>query len=78
MSAETELCFRKFAAPVLCLQCVLINWIAPARTLCVHLASAPLLLCQTADAKLSRPCQDNRVEREAHSLAGSKNNDESS
>ena len=30
VSAETELCFREGGAPVPCLQCVLIDWIAPA------------------------------------------------
>lgn len=31
ISAETELCFTESGAPVPCLQCVLIDWIAPAR-----------------------------------------------
>lgn len=33
ISAETQLCFTESGAPVPCLQCVLIDWIAPARPL---------------------------------------------
>ena len=39
----------------------------PSRALCVRLASAPLLLCQKADAKLSGLSQDSRVVGKTHS-----------
>ncbi|CAB1458941.1 unnamed protein product, partial [Pleuronectes platessa] len=42
----------------------------PSRALCLHLASELLRLCQTADAKLSWPSEENRMEGEAHGLAG--------
>lgn len=63
VSAETELCLPECAAPVLCLQCVLINWLAPARPpVCIW------PLHQTAEAKINRPSQNNRLEGKPQAL----------
>lgn len=72
VSAETELCLRACAAPVLCLQCVLINWSDPSE-------SGPLCiwpLHQTTKAKVNRQSQHNRLEGKPPSTAGNKYNDE--
>lgn len=55
-------CFRESAAPVPWLQCVLIDWIAPAGLSACIWPTHRFSSAKKAHAKLSRPSQDNRVE----------------